>query len=628
MCGIVGVFHFDNNRPVEKNKLKFMIDIIQHRGPDGEGLYVDKNIGLGHRRLSIIDLETGDQPMFSDDKHKVLVFNGEIYNYVELKEELLKLGFSFRTNSDTEVIIKAYEAWGYNCQNKFNGMWAFALWDNKKKQLFISRDRIGEKPLHYALYDNSFLFGSEIKSFFTYGIPKEPQMDLLEIYIVLKSIPAPHTFFKNVKKLMPGHYLLINESGFKEYKYWDLPEVDENNLIKDKKLIYEKFSSLFRDAIKIRMRSDVPYGAFLSGGLDSSSIVALMSEISPFPVKTFTIGYYEKEFDEADLANLVAQKFHTEHTIGTVVEENFEDILNRVAFHCDEPFGDPSAIPTGYVSKFASERVKMVLTGDGGDEVLSGYSSYQGIKFAQIYRKLPVLLQKSIPGGLNIITRFSSGKSRYKLNRFQHLLSTSSKKFNNRLLDKRAKPNVQTIKLLINPDVKVLPVEEYIVDFMRNCPFNDDFYKQMYLNFKFDLPNYYLVKVDRMSMAYSLETRLPFLDHHLIEFMVGVDKSVKMQNWERKSILKNAIGKKLPKQLLEAPKKGFDVPVREWFKTPELQKKLYDFGKRSSYINNNSFTKIINDNTIGKIDHGNLLWSFMVLEKQLETNKYMITNAQ
>ncbi len=617
MCGITGIFNFDINKSVDKFLLKYMTDIIRHRGPDGEGFFMEKNIGLGHRRLSIIDLKTGDQPMFSDDGQKVLVFNGEIYNYIELREELKKKGYQFRTDSDTEVVIKAYEEWGYECQNKFNGMWAFALWDKGKQELFLSRDRMGEKPLHYAVWENTFVFGSEIKSLFAYGVPKIPEYEFLEIYIVFKSIPAPYSFFKYIRKLMPGHYMIIANGNIKEYKYWDLPDIDEDNLIKDKKFVYEKFTELFTDSVKIRMRSDVPYGAFLSGGLDSSSIVAVMSEISSFPVKTFTIGYKEKEFDETALATLVANQFKTEHIIGEVEESDFDEILNRIAFHYDEPFGDSSAIPTGYVSKFASQYVKMVLTGDGGDEVLSGYPSYQGVKFAQRYQQLPVFLQNQLPKGLNLLAKMMRGKFRYKLNRYENLLSTARYTFETRLLEKRAKPGIDTIRKIIAPEIRTWSVREYVKDILSKCPYQDDFYKQMYFNFKFDLPNDYLVKVDRMSMAYSLETRLPFLDYRLVEFMMGVDKEVKMQGWERKSVLRNTIAKQLPKELLKASKKGFRVPVREWFKNEEIKVKIKTFGQKSDFINSKFLNKFIYNNSVGIEDHGNLLWALMVLDKTI-----------
>jgi len=617
MCGITGIIHYDKSRKVNKNQLKRMTDIIRHRGPDSDGFYLNGNIGLGHRRLSIIDLSTGDQPMFNNDKSISIVFNGEIYNYVELRDELISLGHNFKTTSDTEVVIKSYEQWGVDCQNKFNGMWAFALWDERKKHLFLSRDRIGEKPLFYSIWDNSLIFGSEIKTIFEYGLPKRPRMELLEIYLVFKSIPAPETFFKDIKKLMPGHYIIAGSNGIRENKYWDLPDIDENNMLNDEHKIYEEFEYLFTDSIRIRMRSDVPFGAFLSGGLDSSSIVALMSEVADYPVKTFTIGYSEKDYDESVLAKLVADKFKTDHSLGTVDIEDFETTLDRISFHYDEPFGDSSAIPTGYVSKFASEKVKMVLTGDGGDEILSGYSSYQGIKFSQKYQQFPSIIKNALPKLVKTTSNLFSGNIRYKLNRLESVLNTANLNFDERILQKRSKPSLSIIKTLLSRNLNVIPIEDFLSPMMTNCPYKDEFYKQMYLNFKFDLPNDYLVKVDRMSMAYSLETRLPFLDHRLIEFMIGVDKKVKMQGWERKSILKNTIGKKLPSQLLHASKKGFRVPVREWFKRDELISKLNQIGKNNEIYNNNAFNKLVVANAAGLEDYGNLLWSITVLNKIL-----------
>ncbi len=290
MCGIAGILHFDVHRPVDPKVLRRMTSVLSHRGPDGEGLFIEPNIGLGHRRLAIIDLSTGGQPMFSKEKSLVIVFNGEIYNYLELKEELKSLGHTFDTTSDTEVILSAYEEWGFDCQKKFNGMWAFAIWDVRQRCLFLSRDRIGEKPLYFSLRDNSILFGSEIKSILASGFRYEPAMHLLHIYLSFGWVPAPHTFYQGISKLAPGRFLIVKDGKVDERAYWDLPALDEADMRKDAQRIYEEFGNCFADSVKIRMRSDVPYGAFLSGGLDSSSVVAAMSEQSRSPIETFTIG--------------------------------------------------------------------------------------------------------------------------------------------------------------------------------------------------------------------------------------------------------------------------------------------------------------------------------------------------
>ena len=381
MCGITGIYYFNKNTKVDIDLLKKSTDIIKHRGPDDEGHFVKNNVGLGHRRLSIIDLSTGAQPMIDNETGNVLIFNGEIYNYIELRGELKKLGHSFSTNSDTEVIHKAYLEWGADCQNKFNGMWVFALWDKSKNKLFISRDRLGIKPLYYYIDNEKLIIASEIKSIFEFKVKKEINTKLLDIYFSLSYIPAPYIFFKNINKLNPGYFIIVENDRFKIEQYWDIPVVNEKDLIKDKEYVYKEFNRLFADAVKIRMRSDVAFGGFLSGGLDSSAIVTQMSELSNLSVETFTIGFDNPDYDERNLAKLVAESINANYHEKTVTPDSFNEALEKVVFHYDESFGDTSAIPTGYVSEYASRYVKMVLTGDGGDEVLSDYNAYQVEKY-------------------------------------------------------------------------------------------------------------------------------------------------------------------------------------------------------------------------------------------------------
>src|ERR1035437_1858510 len=503
MCGIAGIFHFDPSRSVNEPLLKKMTNCLSHRGPDGEGFYIKNSIGLGHRRLSIIDLSTGDQPMFNEDKSIAIIFNGEIYNYVELKEELKNLGCKFFTNSDTEVIIRTYETWGTDCQNKFNGMWAFALWDERKNQLFISRDRIGEKPLHYSTHDNTFLFGSEIKGILAYGCPQIPNLELTELYLTLGYIPAPYTFYKNISKLRAGHYLIVSPNSVQEKKYWDLPEIDEENMIRDKKLVYETFESLLKDSVRIRMRSDVPYGAFLSGGLDSAGIVALMSEISKEPVKTFTIGFKEKMFDERKLAAMVAEKFKTDHHEYMIEPNSFDEALEKVMHHFDEPFGDSSALPTGKVSEIAAQKVKMVLTGDGGDEVLSGYNSNRVEKFAEQYQKFPFFLRSRLSGIVSSAGNLFSGDNRHKIKQVARALSFSNETFSNRLMAKSwCKPEL--VKQIISHPEKQIKLTDFVSDFFSKYKVKHPSYQLMFFQFKVLLPDDFLTKVDRMSMATSV----------------------------------------------------------------------------------------------------------------------------
>ncbi len=619
MCGIAGYIHFDSTKSVNPSTLKMMTDCMVYRGPDAEGFFLENNIALGHRRLSILDLDLGAQPMLSDDKNYVLVYNGEIYNYIELREELINLGYNFVTNSDTEVIINAYRAWGYDCQNKFNGMWAFALYDKIDASLFLSRDRIGEKPMHYAVHNNTFVFGSELKCLFAYGIEKEIRLELTEIYLALTNIPAPDTFYKNCFKLKPAHYLIVKNGNVVEKKYWELPQINEEKMITDKKIVYKQFEDLFKDAVRIRMRCDVAFGAFLSGGLDSSSVVSAMSEVSKFPVNTFTIGFNTKDFDESELAQEVATKFKTKHFLGEVEPAEFQESIKKISHHFDEPFGDSSAIPTDTVSKHASKQVKMVLTGDGGDEVLSGYNSYKAIKITnRLKRFLPAYAVKILTQLIAITASVLPNKHKYKLIKLVTFLKASKLPFEKRIAQQIAFTDLESIKTLTRTIKNVIPIETYFETLLKDCTYTDDFYKLMYVHYYHSLPNDFLVKVDRMSMANSIETRVPFLDYRLIEFMVKVHKDVKLQGLELKSILRNTIGKTLPENLLHAPKLGFSVPLREWFKDKSFEVILkQNLTKVNKLLDESTIAKIVEENNSGKKDNGNFIWTLILLNEKL-----------
>ena len=629
MCGISGFFHFDMERPAKAETIKKMTDVISHRGPDDEGFYVNQNVAVGHRRLSIIDLSTGKQPMFSTDNKIVLVFNGEIYNYIELREELKLLGNKFFTSSDTEVVINAYRTWGVDCQNHFNGMWAFALWDESLKRLFVSRDRIGEKPLYYSTFDKSFIFGSEIKALMAYGVTQTPKLDLTEIYLTLSFIPAPYTFFQHINQLMPGKYLLISTTGIEEKTYWDLPDISEKDMVKDKGFIEKEFAKLFDDSVRIRMRSDVDFGAFLSGGLDSSCVVGAMANHTSKPIQTFTMGFENKQFDERSLAKLVADKYHTNHHEGLVSSKHFDEALDKVLYQYDDPFGDSSAIPTGYISEYASRYVKMVLTGDGGDEVLSGYTTYQGEKFAVQYQKLPGLLKKSLPMLAKITASPLRGNLRYKLNRVAKVLESSNQPFEERLLTKLAHTSPENISRLIQPGLKTISFYDYYNEALKKCRFKDPFYKLMYFQHKVTLPGDMLTKVDRMSMAYSIETRIPFLDHRIIELLYGVNKNIKTKGYINKIILRNAVANKsLPKELLKVSKKGFSVPLRDWFKEEDINAKINNIlvtENDNSIYNSQEIEKLIDENKKGKSDVGNFIWVLLVLKKWIDARKPVVT---
>ncbi|MDB2363534.1 asparagine synthase (glutamine-hydrolyzing) [Flavobacteriales bacterium] len=619
MCGIAGILNF-NNSPIDKTALKRMGDIMLHRGPDEYGEYIDNNVGLIHQRLSIIDLSSGQQPMYSNDGKYVIVFNGEIYNFQEIRDRLRAKNYSFQTNSDTEVVLKSFIEWGEDCVNEFNGMWAFAILNTENKQLFLSRDRLGEKPLFYYNHGGQFIFSSEIKSIEAYLGSLEVNSEMLKIYFSIGYVPAPYSLYKNVNKLLPGHKLLVKNESVIVSKYWELPDINESNLITDKNLVHNTFQELLEDSVRLRMIADVPFGAFLSGGLDSASVVAIMSSISEKPIHTFTMGFAEKAYDESDLAKKVSDKFSTKHHHNTVKPDHFDDALKKVLFHYDEPFGDPSAIPTGLVSKFASEEVKMVLTGDGGDEVLSGYSIYQSEKMNSKLNAYKNILPL-VSSGINTVSKITKGGIRYKLNRTGNLLNSASVSFEDRLAQKLTYlKEGNAINDLIEGN-NHYEVKDYINDKLKNCRFSDSIYRLNHFHLKGSLPEQMLTKVDRMSMAHSIETRVPFLDHRLVEFMYQVDFSVKMKGYERKSVLRNTIGKKLPVELLNAPKKGFSVPLREWFKGNSFSEKLNELTSSNNGLNNQLVSKIIDDNRSGKKDNGNFIWQLFLYQAWLKKNK-------
>ncbi len=621
MCGITGYLNLDNSNPVSSIKLKEMTDVIAHRGPDGEGAFVEQNVALGHRRLAIIDLKTGHQPMVSCDGSLVIVSNGEIYNYIELRDELKKK-HRFSTNSDTEVILAAYQEWGTDCVQKLNGMWAFALWDKRNKRLFCSRDRVGEKPFFYGIFQNTFVFGSEIKSLFAYGIPRNINWEVLDVYLCFTYVPAPYTFFRDVYKLEPGHSLIIENGNVKTIQYWDVEFPPESEMRDDEENIFEEFEALFYESVKIRMRSDVTFGAFLSGGLDSSSVVAAMSKYSERPVKTCTIGFDHIEFDERDLARLVADKFHTDYVDRIVVPDDAEALMQKLAWNYDEPFGDSSALPTYIVSKIAKERVKMVLSGDGGDEVLSGYTIHQGEKFSMQYSQLPCFVRsKLIPSGVNFLHRVTSGNYKNKFLRAKRVVESANMNFIDRLESKRSGFTRVERDVVISNRKNVRPAREFIEEELKPVANRDNFTKLNYWLMKVSLSDDMLCKVDRASMAHGLEVRIPFLDHRIIELLSTVSMKVKLKGYSRKRILHKTLGKQLPGELLSARKKGFSVPMREWFSnesTSVLEKKSMEIAE-SGLINKTVVKDIIKAHRSGKMDAANALWSLGMLSYLLES---------
>jgi len=612
MCGIAGILCGDPAAAVDREQLGRMVSIIRHRGPDGEGLHLAPGIGLGHRRLAIIDPAAGHQPMVDAGTGNVIVYNGEVYNYVEIRSELEGRGHRFTTHSDTEVILKAYVEWGVDCLERFNGMWAFALWDAGRRRLFLARDRLGIKPLHYCRDGDRLLFASEMKSLFAAGVPRRPDLSLLDVYLAFGYVPAPHSFFDGVRKLPPGHLLLAEAGRIEVRRWWDLPHVEAGAMRRDAAAVDEEFAALLGDAVRISMRSDVPFGAFLSGGLDSSSVVTLMARQTPLPVQTFTIGFDDAEFDERALAREVALRAGTRHHEATVEPDDLDETLQKVAFHYDEPFGDSSALPTGHVARLAAAQVKMVLTGDGGDEVLSGYPAYQIEKLAAAYGRVPAPLRHLATAGLAAVAGLTRGRPRYAANRYRRLLETTAAPFEDRLLTKAAWLERGRRRALLGGH-RVVPVEEVLADLMKDCRHRDGFYRLMYFNHKVSLPDDMLTKVDRMTMAWSLEARVPLLDYRLVELMAGVHKDVKLDGLTRKAVLRRTVGRQLPAAVLAGSKRGFVVPLRNWFRRGELAEGRVQAAVSGLGLAADVAGEILAEQRAGQRDYGNLLWMLMVL---------------
>ncbi len=567
MCGLCGIFNAHSAEAVAPELIRSMANTITHRGPDAEGVYIDRGVGLGHRRLSIIDLASGHQPMQTEDESVVVVFNGEIYNYRELKERLIQKGYRFRTQSDTEVILFLYQEEGEQCFASLRGMFSIALWDKKRRRLVLARDRVGEKPLFYHYDGKRCVFASEMKAILEVpGIPREIDLQALSDYLSLLYVPAPKTIFQSIRKVRPAHYLVISDSECREVPYWDL-QFSQDDALSEAEWA-EQLIELYREAVKIRLMSEVPLGAFLSGGVDSSSVVALMSEIMAEPVITSSIGFSEKEFDELDYARRIAQQFHTKH-YEQVVQADAAGIIEKLVWHYDEPFADSSAVPTYYVSAVARHHVTVALSGDGGDEIFAGYRRYRLDQSEHAVRAwIPAGVRRVLFGGLSALypkadwaPRYLRGKATFKNLSCSHIEAYFRSM-------SACSPELKSD--LLSGDVRARLKDYHTVDLFRDyyarAGTADPLSRIQYVDIKTYLPDDILVKVDRASMANSLEVRCPLLDHKLIEFAARMPSSLKLSRGIGKKILKQALEPILPKEILHRPKMGFGVPLATWLR--------------------------------------------------------------
>ena len=622
MCGITGKIYLNKERNIDPNELKQMTDTLHHRGPDDEGFYINKNIGLGFRRLSIIDLNTGHQPLTNKNGSKWIVFNGEIYNFLEQREVLKQKGYSFKTKTDTEVILKLYEEYGVNCLQYLRGMFAFAIWDNNKQQLFCARDRFGIKPFYYYTDKDKFVFGSEIKAILKSGdIDKTLSYDALDSYFAFGYITSDLSIYKKIKKLQPAHYLLLsfNDKVTLEIKrYWEIRF--EPDYSKTENQWSEEIESALSETVKLHMISDVPLGAFLSGGIDSSSVVAMMAKHSTQPIKTFSIGFKEKKFNELEFAREVAKKYNCEYH-EQIVEPEAISLLPKLVSAYDEPFADSSAIPTYYVSKLAREYVTVALSGDGGDELFAGYDDYNSFNKMYSYPfnfKSP-LFNKLIWGNLHkLIPERGKGKSTsYILSKNKEYMGAYGT-----LYSKNERCKLILGNYSASNDAGAS--ESFREEILRNA-ISDDFISRLQnLDMQTYLVDDILTKVDRASMMNSLETRVPLLDHKFAELSFQIPWNYKLKGKNQKYILKLAMSANLPTSILNHPKQGFAIPLSLWFKN-DLSEYVNDTllspsSLLSSYLNKNYVRKIIENKTrIG--DFPTRIWSLLFFEEWLKQNK-------
>jgi asparagine synthase (glutamine-hydrolysing) len=611
MCGICGVVHSQTDRLIDEGILRQMNEVIRHRGPDDDGYFINSQAGLGMRRLSIIDLVTGDQPVTNEDETIWLVFNGEIYNYKSLHVDLVAKGHRFATKSDTEVIVHAYEEFGDRCPEYFNGMFAFALWDVTRRRLLLARDHVGIKPLYYWVGKDQIVFGSELKSVITHpSVPREIDLWALDQFLTLEYIPTPRTIFKGINKLPAGHRLIYEKGQAQIEQYWDIPEratpTDEGTII-------EVLTGLIDDSVKMQLMSDVPLGAFLSGGIDSSTVVASMSRSSNLPVRTFSIGFDDATYNELPYARAVASRYKTQHT-EEILEPDIADLAERLVRHLDEPFGDFSIFPTYLVSEVARREVKVVLSGDGGDELFGGYDTYVAQDMDRYYRYLPSTFRRSIfpalmaqipprpakKGLINKTKRFVEGAalpSSWQHTRWMMFMTQE---------DKLALYQPEVLASLDGQDSAAV-LEDHFSRIARR----DGLAQQQYVDIKTYLVDDILTKVDRMSMAVSLETRVPLLDYRIVEFAVNLPPQTKLYRGQTKRILKQAMEDRLPYDVLHKPKQGFSIPLKNWLRGPlkPLMMDLLSYERVNGrgYFNAECVSEWVTEHINGTMNHSHRL---------------------
>jgi asparagine synthase (glutamine-hydrolysing) len=611
MCGIAGMVSADSAERIDPATIRKMCDAIVHRGPDDEGIFVKGNTGLGMRRLSIIDLSGGHQPVFNEDRTVWVVYNGEIYNFPELRHELENRGHRFATHTDTEVIVHLYEEMGADCVQKLRGMFAFALWDERHSRLLLARDRLGKKPLHYAQVNGRLLFGSEIKALLTVA-PElaETNREALLQYFYFGYIPDPLTAFLPIQKLPPGHLLEFEGGEVRVRKYWDVPPYGTHSPRSEDECL-EELEHRLAEAVRIRLISDVPLGALLSGGTDSSTIVALMARACSGPVKTFSIGFRQAEFNEAPYAKLVAERFGTEHH-ELILEPDIVGTLEFLTRSLEEPFGDSSMLPTYYVSCLARQHVTVALSGDGGDELFAGYERYRIHLNDRSYRWLP-----------RWAGRFYREQAHHRLPHQlpgRNLAYSISLPWAERYAEGISlQPFQREMTILSDDFVATSEPLSLVRDYMEKAPAADALSRLLYLDTKTYLPGDILTKVDRMSMLTSLEARVPMLDHVFLEWVTGLTPEWKMRGVDQKYILRKLAEKVgVPKEVLYRRKQGFALPLVHWIRHELKDLILSVLLDRSTlqrgYFNPPGVRRMLDEHFRGRRDHSPRIWRLLMFE--------------
>jgi asparagine synthase (glutamine-hydrolysing) len=622
MCGIVGVWDSRGKRPIDKSVVVRMNESQHHRGPDETGTHVAPGVALGHKRLSIIDLKSGQQPLFNEDHSVVIVFNGEIYNYLELIPELSALGHQFRTRSDTEVIVHAWEQWGEACVDRLRGMFAFAIWDERQQTLFMARDRLGVKPLYYAqLPDGLWLFGSELKSLLAHGgLRRELDAQAVEEYFALGYVPEPRTIYTTAQKLAPGHTLLLRrgQPAAAPRQYWDVRFSGDNKISAED--AQAELVERIRESVRLRMIAEVPLGAFLSGGVDSSAVVAMMAGQSAGPVNTCSISFDDPAYDETRFAQQVADRYHTRHFIDRVETDDF-DLIDTLAALYDEPYADSSAIPTYRVCQLARRHVTVALSGDAGDENMGGYRRYLFHLHEERLRSvLPLGVRQPLFGALGSLypkldwaPRFLRAKSTFQslardsVEAYFHSISV----FRNDMRQSLYSPEFKRRLAGYN-------ASEVFHRHARNAGTDDPLALIQYIDLQTYLVGDINTKVDRASMAHALEVREPLMDHPLVEWLATLPTNLKVRQNETKWILKKAMEPHLPHNIMYRPKMGFAVPLARWFRGPLRERVraavLHGELEGTGFFDRGYLTRLVDDHASGKRDYSQPLWSLMMFE--------------